>query len=84
MASSVLAETAKPEVSTDNIKATTPSTGVSSKKTCDDIKASIEEKIKAKGVKTFSLEIVGVDEVKDAKVVGSCEGGKKKITYKRG
>jgi len=54
-----------------------------SKKTCDDLKSDIEAKIKAKGVKTFSLDIVDAAEVKDAKVVGSCEAGKKKITYKR-
>jgi hypothetical protein len=51
---------------------------------CEDVKAGIEAKIKAKGVKTFSLGIVGKDEAKDAKVVGNCEGGKKLITYKRG
>lgn len=51
---------------------------------CEDVKASIEAKIKARGVKTFSLDIVGKDEAKDAKVVGNCEGGKKVITYKRG
>ena len=51
---------------------------------CEDVKASIDAKIKARGVKTFSLEIVGKDEAKDAKVVGNCEGGKKVITYKRG
>ena len=53
-------------------------------KSCEDLKAAIEAKIKAKGVKTFTLDIVGKDDTKDAKVVGSCEGGKKKITYKRG
>lgn len=51
---------------------------------CEDIKASIDAKIKAKGVKAFTLEIVGKDEVKDAKVVGNCEAGAKRITYKRG
>lgn len=51
---------------------------------CEEVKAQIDAKIKAKGVKTFTLEIVGKDEAKDAKVVGSCEGGRKRITYKRG
>ena len=45
---------------------------------------AIDAKIKAKGVKAFTLEIVGKDEVKAAKVVGNCEGGAKRITYKRG
>jgi 2-oxoglutarate dehydrogenase E1 component len=51
---------------------------------CEDVKAQIDAKLKAKGVKAFTLDIVGKDEVKGAKVVGSCEAGKKKITYKRG
>ena len=51
---------------------------------CESVKAIIDEKIKAKGVKAYTLDIVGKDEVKDAKVVGSCEAGAKKITYKRG
>jgi hypothetical protein len=54
------------------------------KSVCEDVKAGIEAKIKAKGVKAFTLDIVGKDEAKDAKVVGNCEGGKKLITYKRG
>jgi hypothetical protein len=61
-----------------------PAPAVAGKKTCDDVKAGIEAKIKARGVKAFSLDIVGKDEAKDAKVVGNCEGGKKVITYKRG
>ncbi len=61
--------------------ATAPAAG---RKTCEDVKASIEEKIKAKGVKAFTLDIVPAADVKDAKVVGNCEAGAKKITYKRG
>jgi hypothetical protein len=53
-------------------------------KSCEDVKAGIDAKIKARGVKAFTLDIVGKDEAKDAKVVGNCEGGKKLITYKRG
>jgi len=53
-------------------------------KSCDDLKAEIEAKVKAKGVKVFSLDIVAAGEVKDAKVVGSCDGGARKIVYKRG
>lgn len=54
------------------------------RKSCDELKAEIEAKIKANGVKVFTLEIVPNDQVKDAKVVGSCDGGTKKITFKRG
>jgi hypothetical protein len=54
------------------------------KKSCDELKTEIEDKIKKNGVKEFTLEIVPADQVKDATVVGSCDGGTKKITYKRG
>ena len=50
---------------------------------CDDVKAQIEAKIKAKGVSSYTLEAVPSEEVKDQKVVGTCEGGAKKIVYKR-
>jgi hypothetical protein len=50
-------------------------------KPCEELKNEIEEKLKAKGVVNYSLEIVPADQIKDQKVVGSCEGGTKKITY---
>jgi hypothetical protein len=53
-------------------------------KACEELKSEIEAKLKAKGVKSYSLEIVPNDQVKDGKVVGSCDGGTKKIVYKRG
>lgn len=52
-------------------------------KSCEDLKAEIDAKIKAKGVKDFTLEIIPADQVKDQKIVGSCAGGKKKISYSR-
>ena len=55
----------------------------SAKKSCEDLKAEIAAKLEAKGVKNYSLEIVAADQVKDEKVVGSCDGGSKRITYKR-
>ena len=54
------------------------------KKSCDELKAEIEAKVKAKGVKAYTVDIVAAADVKDAKVVGSCDGGAKKIVYKRG
>jgi hypothetical protein len=54
------------------------------RKDCEELKAEIEAKIKANGVAVFTLEIVPNDEVKDGQVVGSCDGGTKKIVYKRG
>lgn len=53
-------------------------------KSCDELKTEIAAKMEAKGVKRAQLEIVATEEVKDQKVVGSCEGGKKKLTYKKG
>ena len=50
-------------------------------KKCEELKNEIETKLKDKGVTNFSLEIVSADQVKDQKVVGSCDGGKNKITY---
>lgn len=55
-------------------------------KTCEDLKADIAKKIEANGVKTYTLEIVAADKAAETegKVVGSCEGGAKKIVYNRG
>jgi len=56
----------------------------SASKSCEELKGEIQAKIEAKGVKNFSLEIVAKDAVPEGvKVVGSCEGGTKRITYKR-
>ena len=52
-------------------------------KPCEELKTEIEAKLKEKGVKAHRLEIVSKEDVKDAKVVGSCDGGTKKIIYKR-
>ena len=52
-------------------------------KSCDELKAEIDAKLKANKVEGYTLEVVANDDVKDQKVVGSCEGGTKKIVYKR-
>lgn len=54
------------------------------RKSCDELKAEIEAKLKEKGVASFTLDAVENDAVGDGKVVGSCDGGTKKIVYKRG
>ena len=54
------------------------------KKDCNELKGEIEAKIKKNGVDKFSLEVVDKDAKADGKVVGSCDGGEKKIVYKRG
>ena len=51
---------------------------------CDSVKASIDAKIKANGVSSYTLEVVAADKADAAgKVVGQCEGDKK-IVYTRG
>lgn len=54
-------------------------------KPCEELKDEIAKKMDAKGVKSYSLDIVPTDQVKDGegKVVGSCDGGTKKIVYTR-
>lgn len=54
------------------------------RKDCSELKAEIDAKIKANGVQTYTLEIVPKDQEADGKVVGTCDGGTKKIVYKRG
>lgn len=50
---------------------------------CEELKSEITVKLEARGVKNFTLDVVPNDQVKDEKVVGSCAGGTRKITYKR-
>ncbi len=52
-------------------------------KDCEELKLEIAAKLDAKGVSGYTLEIVTAEDVKEEKVVGSCEGGIKKITYKK-
>ena len=53
-------------------------------KPCEELKSEIAAKLDAKGVQGYQLEIVAAADVRDQTVVGSCEGGTKKITYTRG
>jgi hypothetical protein len=71
---------------------------------CTDLKARIDKKLQAKGVKSYTLDIVLAENVdaalvasakaakkaqaasptaKPGKVVGTCEGGTKRIIYTR-
>ena len=54
------------------------------RKDCGELKGEIEAKIKKNGVEKFSLDVVEADKQSDGKVVGTCDGGTKKIVYKRG
>lgn len=59
-------------------------TPVLAKKSCEELKDEIEAKLKAKGVKSWTIDIVAKDENKEGRVVGTCDGGAKKLVYKRG
>lgn len=66
---------------------------------CDEVKAQIDAKLKAKGIKSYTLEIVPMTQAAaspaaasgaaapanetDGTVVGTCEGNTKQIVYKR-
>ncbi|RTL39422.1 MAG: DUF1161 domain-containing protein [Burkholderiales bacterium] len=52
-------------------------------KACDELKSEIAAKLDAKGVKGYEITAVENDKVGDAKVIGSCDGGTKKLTYVR-
>ena len=54
------------------------------KKPCDELKAEIDAKIKKNGVDKFSLDVVDANAQAEGKVVGTCDGGAKKIVYKKG
>ena len=54
------------------------------RKDCGELKGEIEAKIKKNGVEKFSLDVVEADKQAEGKVVGTCDGGTKKIVYKRG
>jgi hypothetical protein len=55
------------------------------RKACEELKGEIEAKIKKNGIEKFSLDVVEASaEAKEGKVVGTCDGGTKKIVYKRG
>ena len=52
-------------------------------KPCEELKDEITKKLDAKGVKWYTLEIVAKDKDAEGKVVGTCDGGTKKIIYSK-
>ena len=50
---------------------------------CNEVKAEIDAKIKAKGVTSYALQIVNGAEVNEGKSVGTCDAGAKRIVYFR-
>jgi hypothetical protein len=54
------------------------------RKPCEELKSEIAAKLDAKNVKNYTLDIAEKDaDEAGAKVVGTCDGGMKKILYKR-
>ena len=62
-------------------------TALAAAKPCDELKAEIAAKLDEKGVKNYEIAAVEKDKVAEtgdgAKVIGSCDGGTKKLTYVR-
>ncbi|AOE82586.1 DUF1161 domain-containing protein [Pseudomonas sp. TCU-HL1] len=52
-------------------------------KPCEELKGEIDAKLKAKGVASYSLEIVDKGSAAGKQVVGTCDGGSKEIVYQR-
>jgi hypothetical protein len=50
-------------------------------KPCEVLKAEIATKLDAHGAKNYTLNIVAKDQAAEGQVVGSCDGGTKKIMY---
>ena len=50
-------------------------------KPCEELKDEISKKLDAKGVKAYTLEIMAKDKDAEGKIVGTCDGGTKKIIY---
>lgn len=66
------------------LASTLATTALAAPKPCEELNAEIEAKIQANNVSSYTLEIVKNDEVHDQNmVVGSCEGGTKKIIYQK-
>jgi uncharacterized protein DUF1161 len=64
--------------------AQTAETAPAARKSCDDLKVEITKKLEAKGVTSYTLDVVDKGKEGDAKLVGGCDGGTKSIVYSRG
>jgi hypothetical protein len=52
-------------------------------KPCEELKTELAAKLDAKHVAAYTLDVVPADQNGDGKVIGTCEGGTKKIVYTR-
>ncbi|AHG38733.1 hypothetical protein N018_00170 [Pseudomonas syringae CC1557] len=53
-------------------------------KPCEELKSELDAKLQAKGVTSYTLEVVEKGSAAGKQVVGTCEGGSKEIVYQRG
>lgn len=53
-------------------------------KPCEQLKAEIAAKLEARGVREYQLEITNPGGAAGWTVVGSCDGGRHEILYRRG
>jgi len=53
------------------------------RKPCEDLKAEIAKKLDAKGVTSYTLDVVDKGKEGDGKLVGGCDGATKSIVYSR-
>ena len=51
------------------------------RKDCAELKSEIQQRISSNGVVAFTLDVVEVATPEQGKVVGSCDGGSRKIVY---
>ncbi|MBV6751584.1 DUF1161 domain-containing protein [Pseudomonas chlororaphis] len=60
-------------------------TALAAGKPCDVVEKDIKDKLEAKGVHGYSLQVVdkASNTGTDGKTIGSCDAGKKEIVYKR-
>lgn len=58
----------------------------SARKSCEELQTEIDARIKANGVPAYTLSTIdAADEAgAEGKIVGSCDGGTKRIVYVRG
>jgi predicted lipoprotein with Yx(FWY)xxD motif len=59
------------------------STSAFAAKPCEELKTELAAKLDAKHVTAYTLDVVPADQNGDGKVIGTCEGGTKKIVYTR-
>ena len=52
-------------------------------KPCEELKAEIAAKLEAGSVTGYALDVVDADKDDGRKVVGTCEGGSRKIVYSK-